>query len=102
MRSLNDLVGVRVELLASVQLDMERVREDPVWDIITQGHEPSEAELSRAIEEYTKRYLDCEVLLAEHPATCGPATNLAFNINVVTRNTQKETDGSSVCTYSSE
>lgn len=84
MRDLNDLRHVRLELMAGVQLDMERVRQDPVWRMVAEKYDISVPEqMDAALAEYMRAYLSREVLLTEHPATCGPATFQALNVILV-------------------
>ena len=74
MRSRKDLKTVRFKLFGSVQLDMERVEQDPAWMMAGRHFDVSDPEqFDLAMVDYLKYYLGREQLLAEMPATTGPA-----------------------------
>lgn len=81
MRTQDDIKNVRIELAATVQLDLERVEDDPVYSsILASAPYPN---TNAALEEYIRRYLAREVVLAENPATCGPASFYGTTVTVV-------------------
>jgi hypothetical protein len=74
MRSRKDLKTVRFKLFGSVQLDMERVEQDPAWMMANRHFDVSDPEqFDLAMVDYLKYYLGREQLLAEMPTTTGPA-----------------------------
>lgn len=81
MRNENDIKHIRVELAGTVQLDLERVEEDPVSEVIQNTSDIKN--LNALLQEYIRRYLSREVILADCPATCGPVSLYGLNVTVV-------------------
>jgi hypothetical protein len=84
MRDLNDIVMIRFDLSGSVEMDMERVEEDPAWSMVEMKYDvrnPDQRKL--ALEEYLRNYLQRETILEMNPATSGPATIYGVNATTV-------------------
>lgn len=74
MRNRKDLRMVRFELIGGIQLDMERVEQDPAWAMAGRNYNLDDPEqFDQAVVEYLLHYLGGELLLAEMPTTTGPA-----------------------------
>ena len=77
MRDANDLKRIRFTLICGVTLDMERVAEDPSWSMAARNCDLSvPREFNFAMMQYLQYHLNnsrMDRLLAEMPATCGPA-----------------------------
>ena len=87
MRDRNDIIDIRFEVMGSVQLDMERVEEDPAWERMSRPfnlEHPEERD--RALAAYINLYLSRELMLAEAPMTNGPATVMFSKVEVCKAN----------------
>lgn len=76
MRSPEDLVRIRVKLSAVIDLDRERVVEDPAWAAVADPLDLSDPEqLEQALQLYLAAYLRREMLFDTlfMPSTNGPA-----------------------------
>lgn len=92
MRTESDIVSVSFQISGLVQLDWERVEEDPVWNQVVAGRPldtPEEREF--LLREYLNRYLSNEVLLMNTPSTNGPASLVGNTINIVRKGGASET-----------
>ncbi len=84
MRDLNDITLVRFDMTGSVELDLERVEEDPAWQNVSMKYDLRDLEQkAEALAEYLRHYLTRETLLANTPSTSGPATIYGVNAVVV-------------------
>ena len=80
MRNRKDLRMVRFELIGGIQLDMERVEQDPAWAMAGRNYNLDHPEqFDQAVVEYLLHYLGGELLLAEMPTTTGPAELYGMN-----------------------
>ena len=80
MRNRKDLKTMRFELIGGIQLDMERVEQDPAWTMAGRKYDLADPEqFDQALVEYLKYYLSHEHILAEMPTTTGPAELYGMN-----------------------
>ena len=80
MRNRKDLKMVRFELFGGIQLDMERVEQDPAWAMAGRNYDLDDPkQFDQAMVEYLLHYLAGEQLLAEMPTTTGPAELYGMN-----------------------
>jgi len=85
MRDLNDLKVFQVTLIGTVELDLERVAEDPIWSLVSNGFDLTDKEQqNQALEKYLCQYLMREVLLRDMPSTNGPLTPAGYTITPLT------------------
>lgn len=84
MRNDNDIRLVRISLTGTVEIDLERVEQDPVWATVARNVDVSDPEqLKQALESYVSRYLSQESLLDNAPFTNGPASLMGTNSEVL-------------------
>ena len=81
MKSFDDLLHVRFNLVGLVTLDMERIEDDPKWQRIAMNYDLTDNESKKvAIGRYLNTYLSKDDVLANCPATNGPADLITSNI----------------------
>jgi hypothetical protein len=76
MRSEEDIVRVKIELTADIELDMQRmVEDDPVWLQISHGAELDDPlQRQEAFRLYLSHYIVRERFLSGMPSTNGPGS----------------------------
>ena len=80
MRNENDIVRLTFSLEGSIELDLERIETDPIWQTITRNQNLEDLEMRKfLLETYVVRYLCSEELLKRVPSTNGPADIYATN-----------------------
>lgn len=90
MRTESDIVNLKFSINGIVQLDWERVEQDPIWGLVTRGiplETPEERE--KFLREYLNRYLSNELLLQNTPSTNGPAALIGNTVEIVRRPGEK-------------
>jgi len=96
MRNRKDLKMVRFALFGGIQLDMERVEQDPAWAMAGRKFDLADPkQFDRAMVDYVKYYLGRELVLAEMPVTTGPAELYGLNAdgpNQLTRELEEARD----------
>lgn len=88
MRSPDDLIRLRVTTYALVDLDRERVEEDPAWDEVSKNFDLEDPEQSKqALFRYLGFYINREQLFDSKfmPATNGPADIFITNMEIIGR-----------------
>jgi hypothetical protein len=86
MRTDQDIVQVRMSLVASISLDLQRIEEDDpvVWQQASEGIDLEDPVQKRqAIFKYLGMYLSRELLLTECPSTNGPGEVWPIEMEVV-------------------
>ena len=93
MRNNDDYITVKFQAIGSVQVDLERLPQDPIWQRIA-AQLPIDPEdlsslsdegLNAAISEYVRVYLSQNELLNNMPTTNGPANIYGGIAEVVKR-----------------
>jgi hypothetical protein len=85
MRTPEDIVVVNLAVSGTVEIDLERVEQDPLWDTVARTFDIDTPEGKKAaLEAYLCRYLGHEVLLEEAPITNGPAAVIGTSAEVKT------------------
>jgi hypothetical protein len=83
MRDERDIKTVKIEIMAMVEIDLERIESDPLWPTLARGRNLEDtSQLKSAIEQYICRYLGQENLLENAPFTNGPAATMGTNAEV--------------------
>jgi hypothetical protein len=78
MRGREDLVPVRFTVECGLTLDLERLNEDPVFRMFCERSSSS----PEAVQRYVAHYIGQESILAEMPATCGPADIYRMGVDI--------------------
>lgn len=86
-RSPEDLLEVRLGLMARVSLDMERIEEDPIYRqcLMVAADETS------ALQAYLEHYITRERFLRDMPSTNGPGQLAMSEFIEVSNATQNDT-----------
>ena len=86
-RSPEDLLEVRLGLMARVSLDMERIEEDPIYRqcLMVASDEAS------ALQAYLEHYITRERFLRDMPSTNGPGQLATSDVIEVSNATQNDT-----------
>lgn len=85
MRNEADIKNVKIALSGTVEIDLERVENDPFWASVAREFSSLEdpAQFKQALERYVSRYLGQEQVLEHAPFTNGPAAIFATNAEVI-------------------
>lgn len=80
MQSLEDLIKVVVTSTRNVELDLERMNQDPVWRTIVDSNPTFGADL--LIQMYVGHYLQYDKFPHQMPSTNGPGDIESVSIEV--------------------
>jgi hypothetical protein len=86
MRHPSDRIMVNVSLLAIADLDLERIEEDPVWEMIRVNAPDQET----ALGSYIAHYLRNVLLFTNMPSTNGPSSVFIEKVEVANGTEQVE------------
>jgi len=84
MRDLSDLIKVRFSISGSLEMDWERLEQDPEWQRFAERYDLADPEQKKeAVTKYMISYLSDEQILATMPVTNGPADLYGINVEVL-------------------
>ena len=79
MRGPSDRILATVTLLTVADLDMERIEEDPIWEMVSVNAPDKETALQMYLNEYLRKVL----LFRDTPSTNGPSPVFIEKVEVI-------------------
>lgn len=84
MRDDRDIKTARIELSGTVEIDLERIEQDPYWMIASREFNTEDpAQLKLALQQYICLYLGQQSVLGNAPFTNGPVAIFGTNAEVL-------------------
>jgi len=83
MRTESDIKNIRFTLLGRLQIDLERVEDDPEWAPFAVKVASGEITLDEALKRYLMKYFSREEFPHDIPVTNGPADLMGLNLEVI-------------------
>jgi hypothetical protein len=99
MRHENDRLLVRITLSSVIDLDLERVEEDPQWQRLIEGKDDSNKDIVKAmLFEYINQYLlRGPRIMTNAPSTNGPSELWPIEMEIISERPNTSIPDTSTC-----